>query len=391
MDLLCYKITAVLTADTPLHIGSGQRTGVIKRTFRYIPGSTLRGAVGSSLMKAVCKLSRPLVNHEECEHFGQCPYTHLFGEEFGKTSNVFFRYAYPLHVKCGGVFHPAPKTMYVCKNQQCRKTYDKIFPPSRCEEPMCKDDVARVQGFVCNSCHEFCEHPVELWRTTSTAIDRRLDSAAQVGENREKYGTLHTTEIIKKGSKFAVEVLASKEAGVDVDLLRSTLERSLEDEGIGGGKSRGLGKVKVDNLRIAEVDEDSIQKRATEIGALIAQSSLFSVRLVSPMVLEEPLGSTSLLEGCRRSYTWLFHMGKPSLPEVQLQAARTEREAFTGWSLKMQRRRAVEAAFSAGSVFQFKAQIKDELLPLSLAALELHAIGSYKPHGCGQMAIESSR
>jgi CRISPR/Cas system CSM-associated protein Csm3 (group 7 of RAMP superfamily) len=386
MDPLCYKITAVLTAVTPLHIGSGQRIGVIKRSFGHVPGSALRGAIGTSIIKSVCKLDRPLIKHEECKYFDECTYVSLFGEEFGKASNVFFRYAYPLHLKCGGFYMPAPKTLYVCKNPQCGKTYDGILPPRNCD---CSEDIEPFSGFQCEKCHEISEHPVSFSRTTSTALDRSNVSAAKVGDShgKETHGTLHTTETIRKGSKFAIEVLVSKDAADQVDALKAMLERGLEDEGIGGGKSRGLGKVKVEDLKINDVAEDAVQKRAAAIDV-----SSFSVRLVSPMLLDgHMLDDRSLLEGCRRGYTWLFHKGKPKLQDIELKATRAESETFGGWSLKTEKRRTIEPAISAGSVFQFESKTNDETLALSLAALEFHAIGSYKPHGCGQVRIEGSR
>jgi CRISPR/Cas system CSM-associated protein Csm3 (group 7 of RAMP superfamily) len=384
MDVLCYKITAILTAETPLHVGSGQRTGVIKRSFGHVPGSTLRGAVGTSLIKSVCKLDRPIVKHEECKYFEECAYANLFGEEFGKASSVFFRYAYPLHLKCGGVYTPAPKTFYVCKNPQCRKSYDRISPPKKCD---CGEDIELFHGFLCNQCHEISEHPVAFSRTTSTALDRNMVSAAKVGSDEEKFGTLHTTETIRRGSKFAVDVLVSRNSADHVDPLKATMERGVQDEGIGGGKSRGLGKVKIEDLKVEEVTEDVVRKKVAEIDV-----SCFSIRLVSPMLLDgHALDGKSLLEGCRRSYTWLFHKGKPSLQNVELKASRVESESFSGWSLKTQKRRRIEPAISAGSVFQFESEQKDETLALGLAALEFHAIGSYKPHGCGQVTIEPSR
>lgn len=384
MTVACYRISAVLAAVTPLHIGSGLRTGVVKRTFGHIPGSTLRGAVGTSIIKSVCKRDRPLVNHEECEYFDDCAYVSLFGEEFGKSSNVFFRHAYPLHFKCGGVYQPASKTLFECKNSQCRRKFDRVSPPEKCE---CGDDIKPYRGFQCSKCRELCGDPVGFSGVTSTALNRTLGSGASIEGEKKSFGTLHTLETIKKGSKFAVEVLVSRDCAEHVDVLKAALERSLEDEGIGGGKSRGLGAVKVEGLQVDEASEDDLRKRASELNA-----SCFLVRLVSPMLLEGALlESASLLEGCRRSYTWLLHEGKPLLPEVELRARRVESETFCGYSLKMQRRRRIEPATSAGSVFQFESKESNETLALALAALEYHAIGSYKPHGCGQVHIEPCR
>lgn len=384
MATMCYRVSATLVAATPLHIGSGLRTGVIKRSLGHIPGSVIRGAVGTSIIKSVCRLDHPMVDHENCEHFGDCTYTALFGEEFGKASNVFFRYAYPLHLKCGGIYQPAPKTLYVCKNPQCKRSYDKVLPPIKCD---CGEDIEPFTGYQCERCHEIEKHPISFSRTTSTALDRRTASGAEISGNGESFGTLHTVETISKGSKFAVEVLVSRDCGDCVDVLKASLERGLEDEGIGGGKSRGLGKVKVEGLRVEDVSQESVHRRAAEIDV-----SCFSVRLVSPMLLEgKLLDSSSLLEGCRRSYAWLLHEGKPKLPDIELKSKRIASETFSGWSLKTQKRRRIEPALSGGSVFQFESSVKDETLALGLAALEYHAIGDYKPHGCGQVRIESCR
>ena len=49
MAVFCYRLSGVVKAVTPLHIGFGARIGVIKRCRPYIPGSVLRGGCGRSL------------------------------------------------------------------------------------------------------------------------------------------------------------------------------------------------------------------------------------------------------------------------------------------------------------------------------------------------------
>lgn len=385
MTVFCYRITGVLRALTPLHIGSGVRTGVIKRCYPYIPGSVLRGAVGVALMRAVCKLDKPLTRHEKCKYFDECIYAQLFGEEFGKSSKVFFRYAYPLHLKCGGVFRPAAKTFYKCGNPQCGEIYDAFVAPVECRRCGGYGTIKPVGGFRCESCGHFERNPVRISRLTLTAVDRALRSAAKVPTSiGEEAGTIHTLEVIQRGSLFGFELIVHGGFGEAVDVLRSVLERALSDEGIGGSKSRGLGKVAVEDLRVEEVDTAVLEKRAEEIDV-----KKFRVRLLSPMILDgKPLDESSLLEGARRAYSWAFHRGKPSLPDVKLENYALDDEVYSGWSLKMERRRRIEVALSAGSVFEFRCNSKSEELALSLAALEYYAIGAYKPHGCGQIMIE---
>jgi len=390
MPLACYRVTARVVAETPLHIGSGRRTGVIKRTLPFIPGSFLRGAIGVSIIKSVCKKDEPLKVHEDCEFFEECEYANLYGEEFGKASRIFFRYAYPVHLACGGVYLPAPKTMFRCENPQCGKLYDSVAPPVRCEVDGCGMPLKPVRGFVCAGCGNVAEAPVPVSRVVLTALDRRYRSAAQIPtpEGGGKTGTLHALDVIGAGSSFFLEVIVDRRAVQYLSLVENALRRGLPDEGIGGSKSRGLGKVRVEDLVVREVTVKDLEKRAEEI-----DTRCFSVRLVSPMVLGggKPLDRSALLEAARRAYSWCFREGKPKLPEVELVGKMFSYEPYSGWSLKDGRRRRVEASVSPGSVFQFSCEENDETLALALSALELYAVGSYKPHGCGQVVIEGAR
>jgi len=382
MTVFAYRVSGVLKAATALHIGSGARTGVIKHCRPYVPGTVLRGTLGTAIIKSACKLEKPLVEHENCEFFEECLYTRLFGEEFGKKSNVFFGYAYPLHLTCGGVFVPAPKTLSRCQNPQCRKEFDALISPIWCD--VCQGGVKPFDGFKCGTCGLLEPQPLAISRLTLTAVDRGKVSAAQVADGA---GTLHTLEVIPKGARFAFSVLVDRDAGHAVSKVKSALAEALPDEGIGGCKSRGLGKVEAEDLRVEQLDESAVEKRAGEIDV-----RRFSVRLVSPMILDgKTLESNSLLEAARRAYSWVFHEGKPKLPEVQLEGKRIAVEMFSGWSLKANRRRRIEPAVSAGSIFQFKCGVGSRELALALAALEYYAVGAYKPHGCGQVVVEKAR
>lgn len=386
MGVFCYRLSGVLRAVTPLHIGSGVKTGVIKRCRSYIPGAVLRGAVGTALIKAVCRLEKPLVDHEDCEYFDECVYAQLFGEEPKKSSKVFFRYAYPLHLKCDSVFRPASRTLFRCRNPQCRKIFDVFVPPDKCD--VCGQSVKPFYGFRCEGCGELEHVPVTVSRVTLTAVDRDRGSAAQVGEvevvGEEAAGTLHTLEVFDRGSCFGFEIIVHGGFGDAVGLLRSVLERALPDEGVGGAKSRGLGKVAVEDVKVEAVDTAVLEKRAEEI-----DTRRFRVRLVSPLILNgKALDASSLREAVRRAYAWAFHAGKPALPEVELKRWAVDGELFSGWSLKTGRRRRIESAVSAGSVFEFECEAESRELALGLAALEYYAVGAYKPHGCGQILVE---
>lgn len=380
MTVACYVIDAVLNAMTQLHIGTGLKTGAIKRSRIYVPGSVLRGALGIVLLKANSKV-----------------YADLLGDESNKASKLFFRHAFPAHLGCGGVYYPAPRTIYTCQNRQCKKVYERMVPPFRCE--VCDGSVKPFVGYLCDGCGDLEENPVALSRFTSTALNRDTGSAAQVevdlkAESMPKEteveemtkGMLHTLELIPKGSAFALRMLVHRGEKEALDVLKSALVKGLPDEGIGGGKSRGSGKVGIDKLRVREVTTDELAERAKEI-----DTRHFLVRLLSPMVLDgRLLEAKTLLENARRAYTWMFHEGKPELPMVEEGKRRFSFETYSVWSLKDEGvRRAV--AISPGSVFEYKSVEQDESLALALAALEFCSVGSYKPNGCGQVIIEKAR
>lgn len=386
MTVSYLKLSGVITAEEPLHIGSGRRTGVIKHSYPYIPGSFLRGAWGTLLVKSVCKYEKPPMDHSDCEHAEGCLYMKLFNEERQRSSGIFFRYAYPLHLKCGGVYRPAPKTLYECENSQCGKTFDVLNPPD--EHDTCRGKLKPYTGFICDVCGERARKPIILERVTSTAIDSTLSSAAMVdvAGSEKKAGTLHTLEAIPRGSKFHLEAVIHEKMTDDAEAIKAIFVRGLPDEGIGGSRSRGYGKISVNDVRIEAVDVKAVEKRAEGINP-----SRFSVRVMSPLLLGDVLKPRSLLEGARRAYSWVYREGKPALPELYLEASRLELEPHSGWSNKTGMRRRLEQALSPGSLFQFRCEDPPGLLTKALAALEVYPLGDYKPHGCGQLSIEDPR
>lgn len=389
MPAACYRMTGNIVAKTPLHIGSGKRTGIIKQTLPFIPGSFIRGAFGVLIIKLKCRKDKPLKEHENCEYFDECEYASLYGEEFGKSSRIFFRYAYPRHLTCNdGLYLHAPKTMFICQNPQCRKIYDRIKPPLECEVQTCGKSLEPVRGFVCTNCGDRVEVPVSTLRVTMTAIDREIGSVAHVPLPEGKAGTLHAFDVIDEGTRFSFEAIVDTKASEHLKLVENVLHRGLPEEGIGGSKSRGLGKLSFENIDVKEVSTQMLESRAEEI-----DTSKFDVRLLSPMILGDSkiLDDSVLREGARRAYSWCFSEGKPTLPKVEPAGKLLAFETLSGWSLKDNRRRRIETAISPGSVFQFKSAKNDETLALALAALELYAIGSYKPHGCGQLVVEKQR
>jgi len=378
------KVTGVLTLEEPMHVGDGVQVGVVKGSLPYIPGSVLRGAFGAAYLKLKCSRGEPLADHSGCPEVDDCDYVRLFGDVEGKASNIFFRYLYPVHLRCGGTYLPAPRTLYVCENSQCGETIDGLYPPMECIT--CKGRVKPYSGYVCNRCGDMNRAPIKVKSFTSTAVDRVTGGAAMVPSRGGVSGTLHVTRAIGRGSRFRFELILSPKVEDLVEDVVRVLTRALPEEGLGGHRSRGYGKVSLSDVEASRVDASDVERRAEMISA-----GCFSLRAASPLVVDGPLEASAVLEGARRAYSWVFHEGKPVLPALEAVAIRASRVYVGGWSERLGAEARRRAAYAPGSVFQYRCSEPSSVLSKALAALEVYPLGGLKPHGCGQLLVEGCR
>jgi CRISPR/Cas system CSM-associated protein Csm3 (group 7 of RAMP superfamily) len=217
----------------------------------------------------------------------------------------------------------------------------------------------------------------------SNTISSSIEGEAQ------KHGLLHTTEVIEKGTKFALEIILDSSCHPILDKIKALLIRGLEDEGIGGSKSRGFGNVSVKDVKVQEITTDLLERQAQHHYSN-DNLSRFSINLLSPLVIENAtanLEPSTLLEGARRAYSWCFKEGKPSLPDVVRLKQIFSYQVFGGWSLKEGRNRRPAISISSGSAFLFECPSPTPVLGKALASLEYYSIGGYKSHGYGQVRV----
>jgi len=62
-------------------------------------------------------------------------------------------------------------------------------------------------------------------------LNSKNGKAAQIKRQEETSGTLHTTEVIKKGSLFKLQILIHRNAREDLKAVQNALERGVVDEG----------------------------------------------------------------------------------------------------------------------------------------------------------------
>jgi len=375
------KISAVLEAVTPIHIGALKQAGYPKPTLEFIPGSAIRGAFKNALTRTVCKLDQPLVDHSKCPHFSTCEYSQLFGNP-NKSAPLIFRFSYPKHFQCDGTLLPAPRTLWQC-TRQAKHTFRSFDSPESCCE--CGEKMKPFVGFQCSRCPFTVPH-INKVTLTGCPLDRQSQSAAK--------GLLHTIEAIAAGTQFALEIIASlgNIEFLTAESLTTFLGRMLPDEGIGRGKTRGLGKVNVKEIQMTHITADCLKQQAEKV-----DSSSFTVRLISPLIIPTGENESVIIkaetlqsivrEAARSAHAKFFNAGKPKLPEIILETIRGEVEMVGGWNLEQNRRTIIYPALCAGSVLKFHSE-NSKVLTESLTALQYTAVGNFKTLGYGQILLE---
>ncbi|RLI35977.1 hypothetical protein DRO55_04425 [Candidatus Bathyarchaeota archaeon] len=193
-----------ITAETPLHIGSGRpdiRIGEAISVLRnvkgvpYIPGSSIKGKVRTEAEKIARKLGYEVCNPPDTKKMcgslksdekDLCIVCQIFGtagEKISRASKVKFRDALPL------------------------------------------------------------EEVKEFEVRTGIALDRERGSVHRKA--------LYTIEAVPAGTRFGFEMVAENLTDEELSLLLAAV-KSVQDTGLGGSSTRGFGKVRVSIKRVHE-------------------------------------------------------------------------------------------------------------------------------------------
>ncbi|MEM3383580.1 MAG: RAMP superfamily CRISPR-associated protein [Nitrososphaerales archaeon] len=366
------RLKGTITTKTPLHIGEGIKSNSIKRTRNYIPGSVIRGAVGISLIKAMCIKTKYVDNHDVCPAKEGCPYYQLFEEK--KSTTMIFRNAYPRHDGCAnkGTYLPAPLTLHYCEN--CNERFYSYYTPLNCS--YCEKPLEPYNGYLCSDCEHITKRPVGVMRFIIK------DQKQSSDENITKFSMPDNIEVIKPNVQYKLDILMNLKFEKYIDLIHNTLE-VISEEGIGWGKRQGFGKFRVKIEKIEPILIDELYDNAKRI-----TTKDFVVRLISNAFLKgSMIKPETMLAYASRAYSVMYHKSKPSLPELTQAEYKIGYSTFGGWSLKKGKKRTFPS-LKAGSMFRFKCGKEHIELARALAALEAYAIGGFKTYGLGQTLIE---
>lgn len=217
-----YVFTGKLICETGLHIGSGrgsidtEATVVIDHNGRpLIPGSSLKGAMRSTV-----------------EHLGQAL------QHTGKFTSCL-------------LFEKNDALQCLTCNESLRATYEQM-----CEQPgIAEQDLWNyLNSKLCDTCKVFgSPHFASKTRISDSCwieggptvvrhgvgIDRDTETARQ--------GIKFDFQVVQPETKFTFEMIVENPEGRDLQLVSLAL-KEMENEGIrlGGIKSRGLGKVRLE-------------------------------------------------------------------------------------------------------------------------------------------------
>ena len=249
------RLEVEIILESSLLVGADRTYGLYHPTRRYLPGSALRGSLAKVLLDK-CTCTDYKDDHQACPDRDQCDFYRLFSQ----PPAPIFENCYP--TETGSASFPLPLTARTCKHKAGFVDPDEpeehhgvfdilvrqyifeamldagvslpyLYEP-RC--PECEGKVKPQKEFYGEGRPKYGLQRAPVGRTTRTAINRQRGVAAD-----EQLYTLETIDLPRPGGYFSLVGSVLVDEG-RVELLRDVL---LQVRHLGQGRSRGLGRVRV--------------------------------------------------------------------------------------------------------------------------------------------------
>jgi CRISPR/Cas system CSM-associated protein Csm3 (group 7 of RAMP superfamily) len=348
------QLKGVLTAISPLHLGSGRARGTFQPTLSYIPGRTLRGMLGYYLYSEDRELYDALEIDDET------------------AVKIRFKNAYPLHEGDAAVASPL-------SFQWCKKC-GALMRDTEC--------TSSVEGRCC--LHEGKKHTGLI--TRASLENRRIDTPElhrQISTKCPITRTHHTTmdedwrlkpyhiESLPEGTTFQLRLMVEEEF---VEDIIKALKAAGIFCGLGGFRSRGYGSVRFDRIETIDVNT-RIEERAEELGdtanpLLVANSQM----ILKSNNNESIIGFDETLD--RYIKKTLQAAGVNSHVTPRHNTAKITQSIARGWSLKNQNTLSeLIPCIGMGSCVRVEGE------PRALAVLETYGIGEMTSCGYGDVYV----
>ncbi|HYW19415.1 MAG TPA: CRISPR-associated RAMP protein Csx10 [Nodularia sp. (in: cyanobacteria)] len=389
------KINLEIKALSPLAIGKQKPGGNVSEVEQYIPGSVIRGAVASQILK------QANTSISEGDDFHQL----FLGE-----NPAIFQNAYPANHKIKSEVKVIPATALSSKGKSgfklkknhgvfdtlidrfCAESFGYIYDPN------CPVDGGRVDtltGFYSQKDGKYYKNSADNRLLTRVGINRRratseervLYSVAVLNESQEK----RKQPVIYAGGVLVNDNLASS--------LQQFLDNHQDDLRLGGAGSRGLGKVKITAKAPAEIKTNVINQidkfnqqlhqRWSEWGdifgspleGLLDNRTYFTLDLQSDAILTENWQRTTVISPeMLHQYTDFIDLS------LQIHAAYSSYDYRSGWNSAWGLMKDVELVTNKGSVYLFSTENKDLWLQ-AWKNLEVYGVGDRTAEGFGKVQI----
>ncbi|MBD2690911.1 type III-D CRISPR-associated RAMP protein Csx10 [Anabaena catenula] len=400
------EIELEIKALSPLAIGRKKPGGNISEAETFIPGSAIRGAVASQILKEA---------NQEIEE----------GDDFYKLflseNPAIFQNAYPGNLKIDD-FHiiknnvgVLPATVLSSKRDSgfkseetdkngvfdtlidrfCAENYNQIYDPNcPTEKTTYGERVDSFSGF-------YAEHNDEYY--SASAKTRLL---TRVGINRRRAASeervLYSIEVLNESKEqknqpvtYTSKILVPNDLA---DSLYTFLHNHQDNFRLGGANSRGLGKVKITAKKASDIHlnlDERINKfnvglrtRWNEWGNIFGTISEiqndrihFTIDLQADAILTENWQHTTVI-----SEAMLQQLTGVNDSSLELHSAYSSYDYRSGWNTAWGLMKDVELVTNRGGVYLFSTDNK-ELWLKAWEDLEIYGIGDRTSEGFGQVQI----
>jgi len=407
------RIQLEIKALSPLAIGRKKPGGSVSEAADYIPGSVIRGAIASQILR---QSGHPLANL--ADNGGD------FQALFIGDNPAIFHNAYPATIegqkqtRVQSDVRVLPATALSSKTKPgfkskpndsehngvfdtlidrfCAESYGHLY------DPTCPKDGDRVDtftGFFSKIGSKHYSHSANTRLLTRVGINRRR-ATAQEGV-LYSIEVLNESQVVGKKEKPVIYTGAILVADELAESLQSFITNHQQDFRLGGSTSRGLGKVKitakspVDTTAVQpSVDEriklfqDKLHKRWQDwqiFGQpqqdLLLNRTYFTIDLQSDAILNENWRRITVI-----SPEMLQYFTGVTDASLQLQASYSSYDYLSGWNSAWGLMKDVELITNKGAVYLFST-IQPDLWMERLNYLEVKGVGERTCEGFGQVQI----
>ena len=403
---------------SPLYAGSLKPYGSFLETKLEIPGSLLRGEV-ARLTLGECKRPEELRrNHEACPDREACPFYRLtVGVRFPTCgySSGFIPTEPPLRTMATCKAAPGFRTGHrgegeghgvldtLLHHLAFGEARSRGLEPSKLPPAECTNCKGALEPFTGRYVRErggryYGVRRPDTHRMTHVGMNRRRQGA--------EAGFLFSVQAITEGATFVGEmVLPESWDDARVQELKDVLGRITH---LGGERTYGLGKVKVDVEEVEELGEDVLSRVSAfndvlrEVWGEYArggapEGTYFSVDLLTPAILSMPDGTLTVQLTKEMLEEMAGELGFTKLPKLEEVGWEDDGGIFRplmfsspvvvgGWSDAWGLPKPTSMAADAGSVYVFKTDDIEGWAD-ALEMIEAHGIGDRREEGFGAVRI----